>query len=121
MGGIGTWEVVIIMFIVLMVFGSKRIPEIARGLGKGLAEFRRAARDVQNELTREIEAAERKLVSTPSRPVSPEETAAGPGGKTAEERPIWEGGEGVGEPTGTPEGEAGITPPPGGTPPEGGS
>jgi len=101
MGGIGTWEVIIVMFIVLMVFGSKRIPEIARGLGRGLAEFRRAARDVQNELTREIEATERKVSAPLSRPVSPEQTAPGPAPQhDPEQRPIWDGGKGIADPPG---------------------
>jgi TatA/E family protein of Tat protein translocase len=112
MGGIGTWEVVIIMFIALMVFGSKRIPEIARGLGKGLAEFRRAARDVQIELTREIEATERKVSAPPSRPVSPELTAPESAPRhDPEQRPVWEGGEGVGDSPGGAEPAAGQAPP----------
>jgi TatA/E family protein of Tat protein translocase len=112
MGGIGTWEVVIIMFIALMVFGSKRIPEIARGLGRGLAEFRRAARDVQNELTREIEAAERKIATPSSRPLSPEQTAPAPDRPPpAEDRPVWEGGEGLADPPGE-RGAAGGEKPP---------
>ncbi len=112
MGGIGTWEIVIIMFIALMVFGSKRIPEIARGLGKGLAEFRRAARDVQNELTREIEATERKMSAPPSRPLSPEQTSPAPTPPPpAEHRPVWEGGEGLADPHGEPGAVTGDEPP----------
>jgi sec-independent protein translocase protein TatA len=47
---IGTWELVIIFLAVLLLFGGKKIPEIARGLGKGMREFKRAASDIQREL-----------------------------------------------------------------------
>ena len=47
---IGTWELIIIFLAVLILFGGKKIPEIARGLGKGMREFKRAASDIQREL-----------------------------------------------------------------------
>ena len=57
MGGIGTQELFLLMLLALIFFGSKKLPEISRGLGKGMAEFRKAARDVQSEITRELERA----------------------------------------------------------------
>ena len=45
------WEVMVIFVIVLLLFGAKRIPEMARGLGKGIREFRTAVKDVQDEVT----------------------------------------------------------------------
>ena len=48
--GIGTWEILLIFLVVLLVFGAKRIPEIAKGLGKGITEFKRAVRDVKDEI-----------------------------------------------------------------------
>jgi len=50
-GNLGFSELLVIMFIVLLLFGPKKLPELARGLGKGLNEFRRAANDVKRELT----------------------------------------------------------------------
>ncbi|SRR5690606_575621 len=50
MGGIGTWEILLIFLVVLLVFGAKRIPEIARGLGKGIREFKDATTEIKNEL-----------------------------------------------------------------------
>ena len=49
LGGIGPMELLVIFLIVLLVFGAKRIPEIAQGLGKGITEFKKAARDVTDE------------------------------------------------------------------------
>ena len=49
-GSIGMTELLTILLLVLILFGPKRIPELARSLGKGLNELRRAAEDVKNEL-----------------------------------------------------------------------
>ena len=46
----GGGELIIILVIVLILFGAKRIPEIAQGLGKGIREFKKSVRDVQTEI-----------------------------------------------------------------------
>jgi len=50
MFGIGTTELVIIMFIILLIFGAKKLPELAQGLGKGIREFKKASNEIQDEL-----------------------------------------------------------------------
>ena len=50
MFGIGTTELLVILFIILLVFGSKKLPELAQGLGKGIREFKKASNDIQEEL-----------------------------------------------------------------------
>ena len=50
MFGLGTWELLIIMFIILLVFGSKKLPELAQGLGKGIREFKKATNEIEEEL-----------------------------------------------------------------------
>jgi len=49
-GGLGPTELIVIFLIVLLVFGAKRIPEIAQGLGKGIMEFKKAAREITDEI-----------------------------------------------------------------------
>jgi sec-independent protein translocase protein TatA len=49
MGTPGPFEIALIFLVILLVFGAKRIPEIARGLGKGIREFKSATRDISNE------------------------------------------------------------------------
>jgi sec-independent protein translocase protein TatA len=49
-GNLGTGEILLILLIVLIFFGAKKIPDLAQGLGKGVREFRRAMRDVQDEI-----------------------------------------------------------------------
>ena len=50
MFGMGHWEILIIFVVILLIFGAKRIPEMAQGLGKGIREFRTAMRDVREEI-----------------------------------------------------------------------
>jgi TatA/E family protein of Tat protein translocase len=49
LGNIGSVELFVIMVTILLVFGAKRIPEIARALGSGIREFREAGRAIKNE------------------------------------------------------------------------
>ncbi len=48
--GIGGGELLLIFLVFLVLFGTKRIPELARGLGRGIREFRNAAKEVQEDL-----------------------------------------------------------------------
>lgn len=45
LGVIGPWQIVLIVVIVLLLFGGKKIPELMRGLGSGLKEFKDASKD----------------------------------------------------------------------------
>lgn len=48
-GGIGIPELIIILVIILLLFGASRLPEIGRGLGKGIKNFKESTRDDKNE------------------------------------------------------------------------
>ena len=50
MGRIGIGELAVIFLIILLLFGSKRLPEIGSALGKSIKEFKRAFKDVENEI-----------------------------------------------------------------------
>jgi len=50
MGMPGGIEIVVIVLIVLLLFGAKKIPELARGLGQGINEFRKASNDIKKEI-----------------------------------------------------------------------
>jgi len=56
---LGAPEIILIMIVMFFFFGAKKIPDIMKGLGTGLREFRKAARGVQDEMGREIEQAEK--------------------------------------------------------------
>ena len=52
MFGIGFQELLLILLIVLILFGAKKVPELARSLGKALSEFRKAAKDIELDDTK---------------------------------------------------------------------
>jgi len=56
-GSIGMPELIIILLVVLLLFGAKRLPELARGLGKGIREFKDATKHVEDEFN-ELEKGE---------------------------------------------------------------
>ncbi len=41
----GPWELLIVVFIILLLFGGKKFPELAKGLGKGLREFKKSVKE----------------------------------------------------------------------------
>jgi sec-independent protein translocase protein TatA len=47
---LGGWEIVLILAVVLILFGAKKIPELAKGLGSGIKEFKKATREVTDEI-----------------------------------------------------------------------
>ena len=47
---IGGGSMILIVLVILLLFGAKRIPELARGLGRGIREFKDATKDIQNDL-----------------------------------------------------------------------
>lgn len=50
--GLGGGELVVVVVAILILFGAKRIPEFAKGLGKGIHEFKKASREVTDEIER---------------------------------------------------------------------
>lgn len=50
MGSFGAMEIALIVLVVLLLFGAKRIPELARGIGQGIQEFRKASDDIKKEI-----------------------------------------------------------------------
>lgn len=49
-GFFGGWEIVLILAVVLILFGAKKLPELAKGLGSGIKEFKKATREVTDEI-----------------------------------------------------------------------
>jgi sec-independent protein translocase protein TatA len=66
MGPLGFNEILIILIIVLLLFGGKKIPELMRGLGRGMREFNDAKNSVRREIEEGVSEKEQKSTSTPS-------------------------------------------------------
>ncbi len=85
MFGIGMPELILILAVALIVLGPKRLPEIARALGKGLAEFRRTTDELKDEI-REVEeelenpASSKASSEESSTPVQPSKQSGKPSG-----------------------------------------
>lgn len=49
-GSLGVPELLIIFFLIVLLFGAKKLPELAKGLGKGIKEFKNASKQVEDEV-----------------------------------------------------------------------
>jgi sec-independent protein translocase protein TatA len=73
--GIGGPELLMIMFIVLLLFGANRLPELARGIGKSVREFKKAASGVEEEVRRAMEEEPAKPAPKPVATIAQSTTA----------------------------------------------
>ena len=61
---LGPWEIALVILVIIILFGGKKLPELARGLGLGLREFKKAKQEIKDEVknvTDEVEAVEREI------------------------------------------------------------
>jgi len=75
---LGGGEIILILALVLILFGAKKLPELAKGLGTGIKEFKKATREVTEEVSSamdETSAPPRRLPPTNPTPPTPVETA----------------------------------------------
>jgi sec-independent protein translocase protein TatA len=78
---LGWPEIMGILVVVLILFGAKKLPELARGLGTGIKEFKKATQDVQDDLHRALED-DHYHNPPPRRPAPPPASAPAPESKT---------------------------------------
>ncbi len=72
MGNMGWTEILLIAFVVLLLFGGKKIPELMRGLGRGVREFNDAKNNVKKEMEESLNEKERQTSSTNSTSTTPQ-------------------------------------------------
>ena len=61
---LGPWEIVLILLVIILIFGGKKIPELARGFGKGLREFKKTTREIKDEVDTVTEDVKRSVDNT---------------------------------------------------------
>lgn len=59
LSGLGGWEILLILLVLLIFFGAKKIPELARGLGKGIREFKDATKEIKDEIEEGVKDVEK--------------------------------------------------------------
>jgi sec-independent protein translocase protein TatA len=69
LGDIGGPELLLVMFLILLLFGGEKLPQLARGLGKSVREFKKVTSEAQNEIKRAIDDAPEPTV--PKAPTTP--------------------------------------------------
>lgn len=77
MGPLGFTEILFILLLALLLFGPKRLPELGRAVGRGLAEFRRASNDLRATIEDEVQTLERDVTREPPAP-APESSSKPP-------------------------------------------
>jgi len=73
---LGGGEIILILALVLILFGAKKLPELAKGLGTGIKEFKKATREVTDEVSNAMDEtpSQRRLPPSPSTPVQSAQT-----------------------------------------------
>ena len=60
MFGLGTPEIILIVIVILVLFGAKKIPEFMQGIGKGVKEFKKATSDIERDITNSTKESDKK-------------------------------------------------------------
>ncbi len=60
MGNLGATEIILIVLVILVFFGAKKIPELAQGLGKGIREFKKATREIESDVDSDVKKIDEK-------------------------------------------------------------
>jgi sec-independent protein translocase protein TatA len=88
-GPLGIWELLIILVVILLIFGPRRLPEMAKGIGQSVREFRKGIRDMKDDVEGagkgEDAGSTKQRANVAERPA--QAASQGTDGRTAESRP----------------------------------
>ena len=60
LGNLGTGEIIIIALVLLLLCGGKKIPELMRGIGKGVRNFKEGMNEIEKDINKDVEASDKK-------------------------------------------------------------
>lgn len=83
-GPLGIWELLIILVVVLLIFGPRRLPEMAKGLGQSVREFRKGIKDMRNDFEEGADDDTERKKGTPAAQPQPAASTAGTGGSATD-------------------------------------
>jgi sec-independent protein translocase protein TatA len=69
-GPLGIWEILIILVIILLIFGPRRLPEMAKGIGQSVREFRKGIRDMKDDIASDDAPKKATVVESAASPTS---------------------------------------------------
>ena len=85
---IGGGEIILILVVALVLFGGDKLPELARGLGKGIRDFKDASEGVKREITNQIDTFEAKKAAEAEAKKEADEAEAAPKSETETQKPV---------------------------------
>ena len=65
LGVVGPWQIVIIALVILLLFGGKKIPELMKGLGKGVKSFKEGVNEIDEQINDSVEAPKKDAAKKP--------------------------------------------------------
>lgn len=86
-GTLGIWELLIILVVVLLLFGPRRLPEMAKGLGQSVREFRKGLRDMRSDIDEELSADQKKAQAAAAAPVTASTVESAPSSGASVDQP----------------------------------
>ena len=75
-GMLGGWEIILVLAVVLILFGAKKLPELAKGLGTGIKEFKKATREVTEEIQNAADDTPQRALPPQNQSQSPSQTVS---------------------------------------------
>jgi sec-independent protein translocase protein TatA len=73
---LGAGEIILVLALVLILFGAKKLPELAKGLGTGIKEFKKATREVTDEVQNAVDETPAPVKRLPPQPADPQKTVS---------------------------------------------
>ncbi len=87
-GPLGIWEILIILVIILLIFGPRRLPEMAKGIGQSVREFRKGIRDMKDDIASDDEPKKATVVESAASPASTPTVVTVPAPEATPERAV---------------------------------